>query len=206
MEEYKSNSFKSKGVTPTTESKKVVTGAVKVKKKTGVQKAASVFVSEDVHKIKDHIIYDTLIPAIKKGIFDIITDSIHMAFFGGSTPANKSSNYGPATRINYSSQYNSSNDRFSNNGSTRVVTSTSTYSFDSVGFKSPRDAEAVLNQLLNAIDRYKLVTVATFYEFCGLIGSHTDYKYGWKSLDGVHVYYSSDGYYKLNLPRAIPID
>lgn len=70
MEEYASNSHKSKvSATQDASSKKVVnkvvTNAATVKKKNEIQKFTDVFISEDVENVKEYIVGDVLIPAIK---------------------------------------------------------------------------------------------------------------------------------------------
>ena len=74
--DYKSNSHKSKKEVKKEEKKieKVVTGSVKKKKKNQVTKLTSVFLPEDVTSVKDYILQDALIPAVKK----FITDSVDM--------------------------------------------------------------------------------------------------------------------------------
>lgn len=183
------------------EVKRVVTDQVTIKKKTNAQRIAGAFVSEDLNNIKEHIIYDTLIPAIKKGIYDVATEALHRLFFN-SAPTSSTKSYGPATKVTFTDYSN--NNRFATS-STRPVESTSTYDYGSIIFSSARDAEAVLAQLYDMSRRYGLVSVADFYEMCGKVGKHTDYKYGWKNFNGVQVYRTGNGY-SLNLPKALPFD
>lgn len=57
MEEYKSNSHKSRELEEK-KIEKVITGKVKTKKKSEIQKIVSLFVSDDVADIKDYILHD----------------------------------------------------------------------------------------------------------------------------------------------------
>ena len=72
MEEYKPNSHKSKeeqkNLVPEKRVEKVISGTVKSKKKSEMQKFADVFISEDVNNVKSYIVMDVLVPAIKKAI------------------------------------------------------------------------------------------------------------------------------------------
>lgn len=72
MEEYKPNSHKSKEERkesiPEKHVEKVISGTVKPKKKSEMQKFADVFISEDVNNVKSYIVMDVLVPAIKKAI------------------------------------------------------------------------------------------------------------------------------------------
>lgn len=80
MEEYKPNSHKSKEERkesiPEKHVEKVISGTVKPKKKSEMQKFADVFISEDVNNVKSYIVMDVLVPAIKKAISDIVTNGI----------------------------------------------------------------------------------------------------------------------------------
>lgn len=86
MEEYKPNSHKSKeeqkNLVPEKRVEKVISGTVKPKKKSEVQKFADVFISEDVNNVKSYIVMDVLVPAIKKAISDIVTNGIDMILYG----------------------------------------------------------------------------------------------------------------------------
>lgn len=70
MDEYKSNSHKSKEeqkeTAPEKRVEKVVSGTVKPKKKGEMQKFADVFISEDVNNVKSYILLEVLVPAIKR--------------------------------------------------------------------------------------------------------------------------------------------
>ena len=75
MEEYKPNSHKSKETQEAIAEKKVekvVTGAVKVKKKNGFEKLAGTFVPDDVDNVKSYIMQDIIVPAIKDVILDAV--------------------------------------------------------------------------------------------------------------------------------------
>ena len=75
MEEYKPNSHKSKeeqkDLVPEKRVEKVISGTVKPKKKSEMQKFADVFISEDVNNVKSYIVMDVLVPAIKKAIYEV---------------------------------------------------------------------------------------------------------------------------------------
>ena len=88
MEEYKSNSHKSRqnqnDDIPEKRVEKVVSGSVKSKKKNGLQKITNVFVPEDVDDVKSYIFEDIVVPAVK----DIILDAVTSASTVKSSPTN----------------------------------------------------------------------------------------------------------------------
>lgn len=176
---------------------KVVKGAVKVKKKSGVSKLTDVFISEDVSNVKSYVLSDVVIPAIKNLILDVITDSANM-IFGGS--ARRKSNL-PASKVSYGSFFNSSrNDRRAAEHSIKPR-----YSYDTITFDTRNDAMEVLSVLEDALDRYGQVTVADFYDAVGITGEYTDHDYGWINLSTADVERTREGYV-IRLPRALPID
>ena len=81
---------------------KVVDGPVKTKKKSEATKFVETFISEDVHKVKEYIWLDVLVPAVKKAISDIIKNGIDMLLYG-STGRSRDSIAG---KISYSGYYN----------------------------------------------------------------------------------------------------
>ena len=84
-EEYPSNSNRSKQDAPAVPEKKVqtvVSGGAKTRKKSEAKKLADTFISEDAGNVKNYILGDVLIPAIKKAVCDIVTNGIEMILYG----------------------------------------------------------------------------------------------------------------------------
>ena len=206
MEDYKSNSHKSKmeqNQQPAEQKRleKVVNGPVQVKKKSELRKMSDVFISEDVHSITNYIWMDVIVPAIKDAIEDTVTNGIRM-LLRGETTARKTSHSG-GSKVSYQSYYENrrSGDRFANE-STRIRR---TYEYDSIIFSSRGDAEAALDRLLESCERYGMATVGDLYDVAQVTGSNTDYKYGWTNLRNARVVRVRDGY-TIELPKAMPID
>jgi len=176
---------------------KVVHGTVKTKKKSGMSKFADVFISEDADSVKQYVLVDILIPAIKNTILDIITDSANM-IFGGS--ARRKGNT-PASRVSYGGFYN--NPRPASRRDERTIKPR--YSYDELYFETRNDAMDVLGCLEEALDRYGQVTVADLYDAAGLTGEFTDNDYGWISLSTADIVRTRQGYI-IKLPRPLPIE
>lgn len=175
---------------------KVVTGKVITKKKSGFQKFADEFISEDAKNVKSYVLGEVLIPAIKKAISDIVTDGIDMILYGESRRGGRRST---ADKVSYRS--------YSDYSRPREVRSTtaSRYSYDEIILDSRGEAEDVLARLDELIDSYGLVRVADLYDLVGITGDYTDNKYGWTSLRTAEVIRVREGY-AIKMPRAIPID
>lgn len=171
-------------------------GKGKVKKKSVFKKVFSVFVNEDVGSIKEYLVYDLLIPAIRDTIFNSITRSSEMLFYG-KVRGNKPN--GAPTYVSYNSYSNKPN-----NGSGKRVRSV--YSFDDIVMENRGEAEEVLDILNEMIDKYGEATVADFYELAGVSGNgYTDRSFGWKDLHHAYVQRVRDGYL-FNMPRCIELD
>lgn len=202
MEDYRPNSHKSKETTqaPAERKKldKVVSGDVKVKKKSGVHKFTDVFISEDVSNVKSYIVMDVLVPAIKKAVSDIVTNGIDMILYGGNGGAKKRTNGSYISYNNYS-------DRRRDDHSYSTTTTRTGYSYDEISIPSRGEAEEVLARMDELIETYGIVSVADFYDLVGVTCNYTDNKYGWTNIRNAEVVRVRDGY-KIKLPKALPIN
>lgn len=198
-DEFKSNSHKSKEVDEKKKVEKVVKGKVKTKKKNGIAKFTDVFVSEDVSSVKSYIIGEVLIPAMKKALSDIVTNGIDMILYGESGVTKRKS---PGSRISYTNYYDR-RDRDRDRYDDRRIRSG--YDFNDVILDSRGEAEDVLSRMDELIDSYGIVSVADFYDLCGITGNYTDNKYGWTDIRSAQVVRVRDGY-KIKLPRALALN
>lgn len=203
MEEYKSNSHKSKEEQRTAEAskkkvEKVVNGSVKARKKSEIQKFADVFIQEDTQKVKSYILLDVLVPAVKKAISDIVTNGVDMILYGETGQTKKSSS---ASKVSYRSYYDKRDDRRDYN-SNRTRTG---YDYDDVVLDNRGEAEDVLARMDELVATYGLVSVADFYDLVGITGNYTDNKYGWTDIRSASVMRVRDGY-MIKLPRALPLN
>lgn len=204
MEEYKSNSHKSREeqqatVTTDKKVKKVVNGSVRAKKKSEIQKFADVFIQEDAQKVKSYIMMDVLVPAVKKAISDIVTNGIDMILYGDTGHTKKS---GSASKISYRSYYDKKNEH-RDYSSNRTRTG---YDYDDIILDNRGEAEEVLFRMDELIDTYGLVSVADFYDLVGITGNYTDNKYGWTDIRSASVVRVHGNGYMIKLPRALPLN
>ena len=205
FDNYKPNSNKSRAESAAIASNesekratKVVTNPVKVKKNE-LRKVADALVPGDVTNIKSYIFMDVLVPAFKKLVSDIITNSVDMLFYGETGRSRTSTN---ASRVSYRSYYDQRDDDRRYSRSTARMRS----SYDDVSFKTRGEAEEVLSQMEAMLDRYKLVRVADLYDMAGITHDYTDNDYGWTNLRSADIVRTRDGWYMIRLPRAVPID
>ena len=202
MDEFKSNSHRSKAAQPEeaeTEKKveKVVTGAVSVRKKSGFREFTEDFLTKDVNSVKNYVLLDVLIPAVKKAISDIVTNGIDMLLYGESGGKRTS---GMASKVSYRNYYDQRRDR----EDPAVPRAKTGYRYDEVVFDTRGDAESVLMRMEEIIDEYGMVAVADLYDLADIKGNHTDYKYGWTDLRMATPVRVRDGFV-LQLPKAMPL-
>lgn len=199
MEDYASNSHKSKAELasqPPKKIEKVTHGKVKVKKRGEMSKLKDVFIAEDTSSIKSYVLMDVLVPAIKKAVRDIVTDGIEMLLYGSTGHGRKSTS---ASYVSY--------DRFSRDdrryeSSVRPVAG---YSYNNIVLESRGEAEEVLARMDELMAEYGLVTVADLYDLVGVTGQYTDNKYGWMNIRSAEIVRVRDGYV-IKLPKAQPIN
>lgn len=203
IDDYKPNSRRSKE--NKTESKpekkveKVVTGNVKLKKKSELSKFKDVFISEDVGNVKSYIFMDVLIPAAKKAISDIVRDGIDMILYGDTK--RKSNNYGSSyvSYRTYSDRRNDDRDRdYKRHGYA--------YSYSDVVIDSRVEAEEVLTRMNELIETYGFVSVADLYDLVGKRCNYTDNNYGWTNIRNANIVRVSGGDYMIKMPKARPLD
>lgn len=199
MENYRSNSHKSREAARQEEKKveKVISGSASVQKKSELRRFADIFVSEDAGDVKDYLIWDILVPSIRRGLHDMITSVADMVFGKGRTAGSATSG---ASRVNYRAYYEP--ETRSRPGQTVARTG---YAFDDIVVDSRGEAETVLQQMDDLIANYGLVSVADLYDLVGINGSYTDNRYGWTNIASAKVVRVPTGY-MLKLPKVMPLD
>ena len=192
-----SHAFKNGQVKEKPKTQKVIEGTAKTKKKTGARKLADIFLPEDVTSVKEYIFWERIVPAIK----DIIHDTVDTFLYGESRRPNYSS-YSSGSRISYSG-YSSSNTR--SDPRKDVNRPRNAFDYDDIIFDSRIQGEQVLDNLIDILDQYNIVTVSDLYDSAGI--TTTNYmvnRYGWDNLADSSVVRVREGY-TLKLPKAKPI-
>lgn len=194
-EQYRSNSNAAKEAAKEEKKiEKVVSGQVKVRKKSEWQKLGDIFIAEDAQSVKSMILMDVIVPAIKKVITDVVTNGISMILYG-STAKSRETN---GSRVSYSSYYNGGY-------STRKEEKRDRYAYDNIVLESRAEAEEVLTRMFECLDKYGNVSVNDLYDLVGIDGDYTDARYGWRDLKNADVVRVRDGY-QLKLPRVMPLN
>ncbi|GHU53686.1 hypothetical protein AGMMS49975_12430 [Clostridia bacterium] len=192
MEQYSSNSHKSKEEKKV---EKVISGLARQKKKGEFRKIVDCFIAEDLHDIKSYILKDVIAPAVKKAVWDVVTNGADMLIYGETNHTKKSSN------VSYRNYYDKSDTRRDYHA---PVVKTG-FSFDDIILDTRGEAEGVLERMDELISAYGIVSVADLYDLVGVTGDYTYNKYGWTDIHSASVMRVRDGY-MLKLPKALPIN
>lgn len=198
MEEYKSNSHKSKEVAKQHAIEKVVSGKVRVKKqrKGNLEKAAEIFTGQDLNSVKEHLIKDVLFPNIQKLLYDTITNGADTIIYGGKGKNKRSD----GTRVPYWRSYDSGS---GSNNEKSTYSGRGIYNFENLLFEKKQDAEAVLDSMQEIIDQFGVVSVADLYDLADVtIDNTTASNYGWKSIASAKSVATPDGWI-LSLSKPI---
>ena len=187
-----------KQVPATTEEKKVE-AVVHSKGTRKRNKFLNSVISEEAGNIKNYILLDVLIPALKKTIDEIVTNGKDIILWGEAGHSKKSS----GSKVSYVSYYDDNRRWRERNESNRYRSAG--YDYDDLVFESRGEAEIVLDNLYGILDRYNRVTVADLYDLADAPSRYTDNKYGWTNLSTATVVRIRDGYV-IKLPRATAID
>lgn len=194
LRDYTGNSHKSRDLVKKEKprAEKVIKGAAKVKKKSELQKLANIFIAEDIPNVKDYIVNDVIVPAIRKTLWDIVTGSADM-FFGNGRSSNKSYRSNKVSFRDYSTM---SDDKYK---------SRSTFEYDDITLDSKSECIAILTQMDEILDQYKVVTVLDYYDLAGVTMDSSSANYGWTDIRDARIVRTRDGYV-IKFPRARPIN
>ena len=206
MEDYKPNSHKSRegATTPDVKERmeKVVTGEVKLKKKTGIRKFADVFIVEDIRNVLGFVWTDLIVPATKEIAYNSFTSTLDYLMYGISGGGrNRKTSSG--SRTSYDRFYERERDR--DRRDAPEPRTRSKFDYEDVIFKSRGDADLVLAKMQKRINKYKYVTVLDLYDMLDRSAPYTYDRYGWADIDNARIERCHDGYW-LNLPKPIEID
>ena len=167
------------------------------------------FIAEDARDVGDYIVWDILIPTIKRTIRDIIVGSADRIFLGTSTAPSSSSNLYRDRGVTRVRTDYASRSRSNTTVETRTIPSASIvrsgYRVNDFEFETRDDAEFVWNKLLEHIAEYGKVGVNQYFEMVGKSSDFTAQRWGWKDLTGAYVVNSTNGTYLLRLPDPVVI-
>ena len=214
---YKSNSHRARAEEEHKESQKVTKGNVRRHEKTGWEKAKEAAFGNYSGNLVEDFVFDVLIPSAKE-LFDIsLTNAKDMILYGEvrSDGRSRGRRSGGGSYVEYDEYSRRARPR--NKDSARRAR----FDFSDIEFDDLDDIDKVIEELEDIwalCPRPKEISVATFYEKCGVDVSPTDNHWGW--LD-IRVFTNADVYkvksrdprsgkieekWVMNLPKPKPLD
>lgn len=175
-----------------------------MKKKSIGTRLKEIFVGEDIKNVGQYIFTEVFIPTIKNTVVDIVQNGVSLLIFGETSSKNDRRrngqyvSYGSYSSNTRSNSYRGSNrrdserDRLDNKGD--------------IIFDNRSDAQAVLSHLCDALDIYRSVTVANYYEAADVPSNYQDRKWGWSDLRYANVKMARGGGWYIDLPPAEYLD
>lgn len=177
---------------------KIVKTPVKKEPRTIGQALIDTFFPGSVSDIAYYLIYDTAIPKLKKAIPIIGRDILEMLVSPDSKGTKGTYRDRERTRVSYDRYSARDDDR-----DRRVRRANNI--FENPIFATRADAEAILENMLESIDKFGLVTVMDVYDMLGENTNFTDDRYGWTDLRRAEIRpYRGD--FLLDLPRPKFVD
>lgn len=218
MDEYPNNSnayrVQSTLNAPTDEKKEekevvapVSSSPAKVKKKTVKDKAASLFIKEDIKSVARYIFKDILVPAMKKTFVAMVNNGTNMMVYGDGRGYDDRDRNDRGSRYSYQDYYDRNRDydyRGSARSSRRAYDTP--YDYDIPLFDSAGAATEALRRMRNHIYDYGRVSVSFLYGCAKWPTSYTTDQYGWTDLRDAEVIRDPSGDYWIKTPRPRVID
>jgi hypothetical protein len=147
------------------------------------------FFGESFESVKDYVIWDIMMPALKEFLYNLPQAILGALFYGDtsgryrtSSERHRPDNYASTRREDYS-RYSS---RREENDKIRSIRR---YDFDRFEFSSRQEAQDVLYEMLGEIDEHGQCSVADFYEMIGKDSQAEwiDQKWVWTDLARVRI-------------------
>ncbi len=171
---------------------------IKPTKKTVGERIAENFLAADREDIKEHLLFDWLIPEIKSAIEDII----HMVLYGTRGGSRGSRNRSGGGRYTpYNSIYDERKRERERGGD--LDPTRQNFRRIRLTFYAREDAEEVLGDLRDSLEESSggFVTVKELYSLAELPTNSTMYKWGWFDLRDARILREGEDY-TLEMPRA----
>ena len=181
------------------------------------EKLKKSFVKEDLKDIGEYLLFDLIIPGIKRNMWEMVVGTASRAL-GISIPAFSSFRPFDQTSSGYS-PYNDSRYRSydleaaRNRNSNRILPTRQRYDIyqtNTITFQYKDDAQIMLNRLLEVARTHPYVSVHTFYSLAQVMdgNEYTNGAYGWPSqliLNEADIDNEGYGYYiSLPDPKELP--
>lgn len=172
---------------------------------------AKKFFAQDLKSTGKNILNETIIPAAKRTISDMVKRAIDFLLYGTySTGSNGYTDYRGITTRTVSSLSSPvspiGGGAYAPRENYNKPASNNVSAINDFVFNNRADAEEVLYQLQRAIHDFGCVSVGDFYDSISQEPNFTDYKWGWKNLDRASVQRLPSDRYRIVFPPVIALE
>lgn len=186
----------------------------RVANKTIGQKAADIFVKQDLESVIDYVVKDRLIPGLINAAVDLFETTIEMIFLDGARPRSRygSGSYGnkpKSDRPSYTSYYKSevsTNEKASYNSYGRYPVKRIIVDSGETPLENKEKIKEVFTDLADQLEEDGYFSVGDLYDSVGIRGEDfTDRNWGWRSMRGFGSRPLRDGSFEIVIPKPEPV-
>ena len=177
---------------------------VKQRKKSPFKSLTENFFAGDWETIKEYAVKDVIVPAVKRTVSNLISNTVDMLLFG---EVRRNPNGGSST-----SKYTSYSSYYDGGKPARIpVKPQRRTDYRDFLFPTIDEAQKVIDILRGEIEKYDRVRVRELHELCGMPFTPADENYGWYDLSNADFDYVTGNRpeecgYILKLPSPVPLD
>lgn len=193
---------------PTKNIVRVAEGEVIRRKRPMSKRFKEAILGGDSKSVGEYVLLDVLIPAIRDMISDAATTSIERMVYGGDVrphgrrPSQRVGGGLGHTRYDRMGSSNRREDPRDREPMSRRARAQ--HDFDEVILSTRVEADEILTQMYDLLEKFDAVSVADLYELSGISSNHVDHRWGWVDLTGSGITRTRSGYL-LDLPRPEPL-
>ena len=172
---------------------KVLEGDIKPEKKSLMKRIADAFIAVDAKDIRNYLIFDVLIPGLKRGAEDML----HMALYNDKKSDRVTRSRGGSTirRLEYSSIRPS-------RGNDEAVLNRNTLAGNTdLVFPTRGEAEEALDMVNERIQATGFATLKYYYTITRQETEWSQANWGWRSMYGATIVQTRSGGYVLKMPK-----
>lgn len=148
------------------------------------------------------VVTNTIVPRLKAAGEEAVNSFLHGMLWGGNSAPPSNLVQGTVLRaggVNYNAISNGTSPTLQ-----AIAATSSPGPYQDVVVPSQEFAQALLAQMFDLYNQYRVVTVGDLYEAAGLTSDAQHEALGWYSLDGSKITKERDGY-RVSLPRPTKI-
>jgi hypothetical protein len=203
--EFPANSNVSKGGSEDKKLKRITSGEVRTRKRSVRKQFQDAFIIGDMRTAVEYMLFEVALPTMRDAVVDSIQSGIEKLFNGdarrrGAGPSPS----GSAPYVNYGNMFGRTAGILATPQRGMSPKGRARHNFSEIVLDTRAEAEEVIDQMFEVIERWGEVSVADLYELLGVAADHTDQKWGWRDIRGATVRRVRNGFL-LDLPQPEPI-